>query len=523
MTLTISKRLLIVIATALACTMFVGAFGVWQLSRAQHRFEVFQDDVTRSVNLLNSATPLLYKSRVQQYRFAMFSATGQREDLSRQIDDNVAEMASTFDKYAKEDLIGADERDRTLLAADQAALARFVDAQSQYLSLVKSGDLKGAYALQDDGALLRVASLAMEKNLADHIAYNVERGVRMRTENASAYRMSWWVLTSAIAAAALLCSVMGVKLQRGIKSSLASIRNVLESARQNLDLSKNAPVLRLDEIGHTASAFNELQQRVGGAMSLVRVSADAVATASRQIATGNADLSARTEEQAASLEETASSMTQLTETVRQNADNARQASALATGANELAAGGNNLVVSMLETMREISHSSDKISEITSVIDGIAFQTNILALNAAVEAARAGEQGRGFAVVAGEVRVLAQRSSAAAKEIKGLIDSSVTTVHLGTARAGEVGQTMGQVKQAISEVSDIVSEIAEASKEQGVGIEQINKAVSQMDEVTQQNAALVEQAAAAAQSLEQQAVALNESVSQFRLADTSIPS
>jgi methyl-accepting chemotaxis protein len=271
-------------------------------------------------------------------------------------------------------------------------------------------------------------------------------------------------------------------------------------------------------VGQTANAFNELQSRIRDVLRSVRLSADAVAVASREIASGNVDLSARTEEQAASLEETASSMTQLTQTVRQNADNARQANVLAGNATELADSGDASVIAMVDTIRKITESSDKISDITGVIEGIAFQTNILALNAAVEAARAGEQGRGFAVVASEVRSLAQRSSTAAKEIKGLIEVSAATVRGGATQVTEVGATMGKVKQAIKQVSDIVGEIAAASEEQSTGIEQISRAVSQMDEVTQQNAALVEQAAAAAQSLEEQAGALNDSVGQFKLGE-----
>ncbi len=248
----------------------------------------------------------------------------------------------------------------------------------------------------------------------------------------------------------------------------------------------------------------------------VRSGTDTIATASSQIAAGNMDLSSRTEEQASSLEETASSMEELTSTVKQNADNAHQANSLAKSASEVAIRGGAVVSEVVDTMASINASSRKIVDIIGVIDGIAFQTNILALNAAVEAARAGEQGRGFAVVASEVRNLAQRSAAAAKEIKALINDSVDKVDAGGKLVDQAGVTMDEIVQSITRVTDIMSEIASASAEQTVGIEQVNTAIAQMDEVTQQNAALVEEAAAAAGSMQDQAATLAEVVSIFKL-------
>jgi methyl-accepting chemotaxis protein len=249
----------------------------------------------------------------------------------------------------------------------------------------------------------------------------------------------------------------------------------------------------------------------------IKEATESVGSASGQIASGNADLSQRTEEQASSLEETASSMEELTSTVKQNADNAKQANHLAAGASTVAVKGGEVVGQVVNTMTSINESSKKIVDIISVIDGIAFQTNILALNAAVEAARAGEQGRGFAVVASEVRSLAQRSAAAAKEIKELITDSVHKVEDGTRLVDEAGKTMDEIVSSVKRVTDIMAEISAASQEQSSGIEQVNQAVVQMDEVTQQNAALVEEAAAAAESLQEQAQTLTQAVAVFKVA------
>lgn len=331
--------------------------------------------------------------------------------------------------------------------------------------------------------------------------------------------MRSWVL-GALIVGGVLCAVAVWWQMKAIGISLSSIQETLHEASRSLDLTQKVRVLRRDEIGRTATAFNELIERVMVSVSRVRSAAESVHTAVLEIASGNADLSARTEAQAASLERCAASMTQLTEAVKDNADSSQQAHTLATQATDLADAGSAAVLGMVATIEEINSSSSKISEITGVIEGIAFQTNILSLNAAVEAARAGEQGRGFAVVASEVRGLAQRSATAAKEIKELIGSSVEITQGGARQANEVRGTIAQVKHAIKQVSEVVHEIAFASEAQSRDIGQMNSAVVQLGEMTQRNAALVEQVAAAARSLEEQAKNVTATVSVFTLAEAS---
>ena len=294
--------------------------------------------------------------------------------------------------------------------------------------------------------------------------------------------------------------------------------NAIRAAQQIAagDLTTSLKVQSQDEIGQLTEAMNGISQGLANVVGNVRLGTYTIALASREIAAGNADLSSRTESQASSLEETASSMEELTSTVKQNADNARQANQLAATASTVAVKGGQVVGLVVDTMGSIKTSSHKIADIISVIDGIAFQTNILALNAAVEAARAGEQGRGFAVVATEVRNLAQRSACAAKEIKELIDDSVAKVDHGSQLVDDAGKTMDEIVTSIRHVTDIMSEISAASQEQSTGIDLVNQAIGQMDQMTQQNAALVEQAAAAAESLQDQADTLAQTVSVFKL-------
>ncbi|MES2890193.1 MAG: methyl-accepting chemotaxis protein, partial [Pseudomonadota bacterium] len=331
---------------------------------------------------------------------------------------------------------------------------------------------------------------------------------------ADLYRQMAWVGGFIVLSAAVLGVALIVSIRRTVGPLGELSQNVQAIGRG--DLSGQLASVRRDEIGVITRDLEAMRRSLSRVVGEVRQGTDTIATASSQIAAGNHDLSSRTEQQASSLEETAASMEELTSTVKQNADNARQANQLAVSASGVAVRGGSVVSQVVDTMGAINTSSRKIVDIIGVIDGIAFQTNILALNAAVEAARAGEQGRGFAVVAAEVRNLAQRSAAAAKEIKTLIGDSVDKVEEGSKQVAEAGKTMDEIVGSVKRVTDIMAEITAASQEQTSGIEQINQAITQMDQVTQQNAALVEEAAAAASSLQEQASGLSQVVSVFRL-------
>jgi methyl-accepting chemotaxis protein len=320
-----------------------------------------------------------------------------------------------------------------------------------------------------------------------------------------------------------LCGLFGIACALWLtRSIVVPVKAAVEVAQRVAagDLTADPQVGARDEIGQLQAALKHMNDQLLRMVRDIRTGSDAIATASSEIAAGNLDLSSRTEQQAGSLEETASSMEELTTTVTQTAENARQASTLAASASEVAGRGGAVVAQVVDTMSSIDASSKKIADIIGVIDGIAFQTNILALNAAVEAARAGEQGRGFAVVAGEVRNLAHRSAAAAREIKALITDSVEKVGDGARLVGEAGATMGEIVGSVQRVADIIGEITAATEEQRAGIGQINGAISQMDQVTQQNAALVEEAAAASGTMQEQAQQLARVVSVFKLSGNS---
>ena len=510
----ITKQLILTLTIALLALLLLGAGGAIQLQRAQQRFDTVQNRIIPSIQGLNAAKGFLADSRLAGYRLSVFSNLADKTAL----DKAVADANTNFDKviatYRAERLY--DATDSKMLDADQAAMEAYRRALVPFFAAAYAGDMDGVRATLLAGTPLAITAAAAKKSMDDHIAYNNKLVDDVKAESLAAYDTAFNTMLAVLGVAVLLTGALAWHIYRTISGGLGNIEHTLERVSASLDLSAAMPVERMDEVGRTATAFNKFLERIVDVIATVRTSADTVSVAAAQISAGNADLSVRTEQQASSLEETASSLEELTSAVRQNTDNARQANSLAVSASDVARKGGAVVAQVVGTMGSINESAKKIADIIGVIDGIAFQTNILALNAAVEAARAGEQGRGFAVVATEVRNLAQRSAAAAKEIKGLIEDSVDKVNTGSVLVDQAGATMEEIVASIRRVTDIMGDIANASHEQSAGIEQVNQAISQMDQVTQQNAALVEEAAAAASSLQDRAVELVDVVAVFRL-------
>jgi methyl-accepting chemotaxis protein len=510
-----SIRFKIVLAFGLCVALMaaVGGFGLYGMSKMNSNMNDSYTGNTVPIGDLAEVRAAQLQIRLELRRIQVFHDPAKTKSGIEVVRAAQQRINKIWNRYYPAGISSGKERE--IADGINNVLPQFKTATDDVIAALDAGNNDAVSALIDKAGQI---GISLTKAVADDVELNLDQAKQFADDSEATFGSIRWIAIVLMGTGILAAACMSAYLLRTVTKPLGqavSVANKIAGGK----LENQITVSSKDEFGQLLEALKRMDRQLSDTVRDIKTSAESVAMASQEIAGGNTDLSARTEEQAASLEETASSMTELTETVKQNADNARQANALATRAADMADAGNEAVQDMVQSIGEVSGSSEKISQITGTIEGIAFQTNILALNAAVEAARAGEQGRGFAVVASEVRSLAQRSAAAAKEIKELIASSVTMIQGSAKQATDVGVTMGQVRQAIKQVSDIVGEIAAASEEQSRGIEQVHQAVFQMDEVTQQNAALVEQAAAAAQSLEEQASNLNSAVSAFKLADT----
>ncbi|TDY90275.1 UNVERIFIED_ORG: methyl-accepting chemotaxis sensory transducer [Herbaspirillum seropedicae] len=495
----------------------LGGFSIGQLAEVERSSSDIARNWLPSINSLSKISLALARSRSFDIQQLLTDdkkeELASRERANKQIEMLLKEVA-TYGKLISE------PREKELYPEIVRNIAQYKDAHERINALFAQGQKPAGYALMNSSST--PVYRALQDQINELTAVNA-RGAEMSDAEAERiYHQARLAIIGLVSACIVLAMLLSWWIARLVARPLIQAVSIARQVADG-DLTADIPDAGRDETGQLMNALKQMNGNLLNIVREVRMGTDTITTASAEIAAGNMNLSSRTEQQAGALEETASAMEELTSTVKQNADNARQANTLAASASQVAVQGGSVVGEVVQTMSQINDASRKIVDIITVIDGIAFQTNILALNAAVEAARAGEQGRGFAVVASEVRTLAQRSAAAAKEIKSLIDTSVERVENGSRLVEKAGATMNEVVASVKRVTDVVAEITAASGEQSDGIEQINQAIVQMDEVTQQNAALVEEAAAAAQSLQEQSSRLQETVGIFKLSGNDFSS
>jgi methyl-accepting chemotaxis protein len=517
--LRVGQQLYGAFALVLLLTAAVGGLGLYSLARVDAQAQALAGKWLQGVGHLAAARTSVLESRDFEVKHSRAADRSYHAEYEDKLKEAAAAVSTTMKAY--EGLVEGDEETKHL-AAFNKSWSGYQQAQQKVVALGRDKKKQDAAEISDGAA-----SMAIDETIGtlDRLTkYNFEGGTAAAASTHAVYMGARLLVSGLLAVTLLLGLMLAYAITRHLLGQLGGEPATAAAVAQSVadgDLTSQIH-LRAGDTHSLMARLQTMQRGLGEAVNAVRQGSEGVAAASVQIAHGNQDLSRRTEQQASALQQTAATMDELGSTVRNNADNAKQANQLALGASTVAVKGGQVVGQVVQTMKGINDSSKKIADIISVIDGIAFQTNILALNAAVEAARAGEQGRGFAVVAAEVRSLAQRSAEAAKEIKALITASVDRVEHGSTLVDQAGKTMDEIVGAIKRVTDIVGEISAASVEQSSGVAQVGQAVSQMDQATQQNAALVEQSASAAMSLQQQAQQLVQAVAVFKLSHGGAP-
>ncbi|MEO6281061.1 methyl-accepting chemotaxis protein [Roseateles sp.] len=513
--LRVGARLGLAFAVLLALMLAMAGVGALLARSINEYAEFYPHNILPSLRLIHEIDGAIGDARRLEQQHVMADDDKEKKATSARIAQARAELAKAFKDY--EPLV-TDDEDRALMKKASDGLAAYLSLQDKVL---KASDESGADPTQATAAretslgAVRTVFLPVREAVARWWEHNEKLAATATESAAAAYRRVLLIFALATVVALVIGIAAALTITRSITRPVQRASDAVRAVAGG-DLTQRLQSNGRDELGQLLSMLDEMTQNLARMVSGVRQGCEQLNVAAAEIAQGNADLSARTESQASSLEETAASVEQMAAQIKANADNARQADQLANHASEVAQAGGVAVGEVVATMDGISTSSRKIADIIGTIDGIAFQTNILALNAAVEAARAGEQGRGFAVVAGEVRLLAQRSAEAAKEIKSLIGDSVSKVESGSAQVLAARETIGQMVTEVRKVTALVGEITVSSREQSEGVGQINAAVNQLDQATQQNAALVEQTAAAAESMRMQTTQLTEAVAAFRV-------
>lgn len=512
---TIKLRLIMAIVSTSLLMMVMGSIGLFGMGKARDEMLIMYKNSVLPAQQLSEIQRLLSSSRMRIADSLANPSAGGIQKSTAEVEQNIAETTRLWEAYLSNEFLSREDK----LLTDNFFESRKLfenDVLNPVVAALRANNL----ALADQILWEKVDPLykGVDDSLQALVQMQIDDGRQTYADSVSRFENTRNIAIALIFGGIALALWLGYSLLLAITRPLEQALRLASAVAQG-DLTHHIEVKSSDELGQLLQVLKDMNENLAGIVGDVRTSSEIITASTQEIAAGNHDLSLRTEEQATSLGETASYMQELTSTVQQNAKFAEQANQLAVSASVVAVKGGVVVGDVVNTMASISDSSKKIVDIIAVIEGIAFQTNILALNAAVEAARAGEQGRGFAVVAGEVRNLAQRSAAAAREIKGLINDSVNKVDTGSRQVDQAGATMAEIVQAVKRVTVIMAEISAASSEQSGGIEQVNQAVVQMDAVTQQNAALVEEAAAATESMREQADNLTAAVSIFKLGIT----